>query len=211
MRSLPQKSLRAKNRNLETYFPNCNDPEYKKAEWSFVWSNVYGKKYEEYLDRAFKERQLFLQDPNIPSLYKASPAHYYEIRIIKCLERLSDGTTKYCDDVVPIILEVVRTYGMDAIRLSGLNAFKVNGKRKIIKHVEKTLHPLARRAERAKRVELTNLHRVGGFVCGVIRSGKSKRCAGILRKDATLRSGSKIPSTVSFQAPWVDVKIHSRQ
>jgi hypothetical protein len=202
MQSIAQKSGRTKDRELEKYFPNCNDPGYKSAEWSFVASYTLGPKYEKKLSKAFDKRKKLLQDPNIPSLYKTSPANYYEIRIIKCLDRLSDGTTKYSDDVAPLILEVVRTYGMDAIRLSSLNLFKVNGKEKIIKYVEETLHPLASRAERAERVELTNLHRLGAWVCGVIRQWQEQALRGNLEERRNARKWLKdtfqslIPSAV---------------
>jgi len=202
MESIAQKSGRTQDLELEKYFPNCNDPAYKSAEWSFVASYTLGPKYEKKLSKAIEKRKQFLQDPNIPSLYKASPAHFYEIKIIKCLDRLSDGTTKYGNEVGPIIIEVVKRYGMDAIRLAGLDLFKVVGKRKITKYVEKTLHPLARRAEHAKRVELTNLHRLGGWVCGVIRQWREQALRGNLEEKRNARKWLKdtfellIPSAV---------------
>ncbi|MGH7794229.1 MAG: hypothetical protein ACREQ2_04910 [Candidatus Binatia bacterium] len=178
MQSTAEGARRSQHRGLVKYFSNCSDPGYKSAEWSFVASYVLGPKYKKYLDKAMQERKRFLQDPTIPSLYKVSPAHFYEIKIIKCLDRLPDGTTKSRDDVGPIIVEVLRRYGMDAIRLAGLKLFKIAGKRKIIRYVEETLHPLALRAERAERAELKNLDRLGGWVCGVIRQWQEQALRG---------------------------------
>ena len=136
---------RAEDLDLPVFFPTCDDRAYKSAEAEFVAANVTLPIHKRQVEKGIAARRALLSDPNVPNLFKASPAHFFRMEIMDTRETRPDGIVRYNDNVWRIVRAAVTAYGMDAIRLDGVKKHQIMLKPKDIKRIEGHLHPMARK------------------------------------------------------------------
>lgn len=98
--------------------------EYFLGEVEFVQKNIFTSTHKKHISERAQKRAEFLADPNIPEVFKFSPSLYYKNRIAESMTLAENGG--FADDVARHVIEAVRCFGVDALRLSAHDDFQIH-------------------------------------------------------------------------------------
>ena len=98
--------------------------EYFLGEVEFVQKNIFTSTFKKHILERNQKLTEFLTDPNIPEVIKLSPSLYYQKRIFECMTLAENGG--FTDDVAHYIIEAIRCFGVDALRLSAHDYFQIH-------------------------------------------------------------------------------------
>jgi hypothetical protein len=106
------------------FHQNNTCSEYFLGEVEFVQKNIFTSTHKKHIFEGAQKRAEFLADPNIPEVFKLSPSLYYKQRIFQHMTLAENGG--FADDVARYVIEAVRCFGVDALRLSAHNDFQIH-------------------------------------------------------------------------------------
>ena len=98
------------------FHPNSWCIAYSNGECDFIVDNIFTPTTKRKRAQA-QRRAAFFQDPNISTEYKISPSYYYRDQIARCQEWADTGK-RYTNEVVKYVVQAVRQFGIDALRLN---------------------------------------------------------------------------------------------
>ena len=106
------------------FHQNNTCSEYFLGEVKFCQKNIFTSTHKKHISERAQKRAKFLADPNIPEVLKLSPALYYKQRIFQHMTLAENGG--FADDVARYVIEAVRCFGVDALRLSAHDEFQIH-------------------------------------------------------------------------------------
>jgi hypothetical protein len=99
--------------------------EYFDAETNFIVENVFTSATKRKIKVRAAKQTAYLQDPTIPAVYKLSPSYYYRDQIARCIDGYSALGINYRSEVVNYLVQAVRQFGVDALRLNASDKWRI--------------------------------------------------------------------------------------
>ena len=107
------------------FHPNSSCIAYSNGERNFIINNIFTPTTERKIGVQAQRRAALLQDPDISTKYKISPSCYYRDQIARCQEWTDTGK-RYTDEVVRYVVQTVRQFGIDAVRLNPIDEWRIH-------------------------------------------------------------------------------------
>jgi hypothetical protein len=110
----------------KSFHPNSTCSEYFLGEVDFLQQNSFTPGRERKISKENDRFIDFLADPAIPATYKISPSAYYLDSIRRYQKWTDTGSRYFDDDVWKYVVEAVRDFGVDALRLNTNDHFRIH-------------------------------------------------------------------------------------
>lgn len=108
------------------FHPNSACIAYANGEGDFIVDNIFTPAVKRKIKTQAERRAAYLQDENIPAVYRLSPSYYYRDQIARCIEITDSRKQRYTDEVVKYVVQAVKQFGVDALQLNTSDKFRIH-------------------------------------------------------------------------------------
>jgi hypothetical protein len=112
-------------RRPAVFYRNSSCPEYSLGETNFIVENVFTPATKRKIREIAARQAALAQDPSIPEVYKLSPSYYYRDQIGRCMT-FSESRLRYKSEVVKYIVQAIKHFGVDALKLNAFDKYRLN-------------------------------------------------------------------------------------
>lgn len=109
----------------DIFYPNDTCSEYFLGEVEFVQKYIFTSAYKKRISQQAQRRAELLVDPSIPDELKLSPSLYFSKRIVERMVPVDYGFG-FTGDVERHVIDAVREFGVDALRLNAHDCFRIH-------------------------------------------------------------------------------------
>jgi len=112
-------------RRPKVFYRNSTCPEYSLGETNFIVENVFTTAAVRKIQERAALQAVYGQDTSIPEVYRLSPSYYYREQIARCMTA-SGSRTRYTSEVGKYVVQAVKQFGVDALKLNGFDKYRLD-------------------------------------------------------------------------------------